>query len=212
MSGPQTPTGNAPIDPTSTGPASIGPASIGLFPLKTVLLPGAALGLRVFERRYLDLVRDCMRQGTTFGVCLIIDGAEAGPPAVPAAFGTEARIEDFGSGDDGLLTLRVRGARRFHVTRTRVRDSGLIVAQVEWCDPDPDDELRPQHALLATLLQRILDQVGGEHAKAAPARFDDAAWVGWRLAELLPLSDQQRQALLQQHDPHARLDSLLAAL
>ena len=149
---------------------------------------------------------------TTFGICLIIDGAEAGPPAVPAAFGTEARIEDFGSGDDGLLTLRVRGARRFHVTRTRVRDSGLVVAEVAWCDPDPDDELRPEHALLGTLLQRILDQVGGEHAKAPPARFDDAAWVGWRLAELLPLSDQQRQSLLQQDDPHARLDSLLAAL
>ena len=197
---------------TPTGTASIGPSSIGLFPLRTVLLPGAALGLRVFERRYLDLVRDCMREGTTFGICLIIDGAEAGPPAVPAAFGTEARIEDFGSGDDGLLTLRVRGARRFHVTRTRVRDSGLVVAQVAWCEPDPDDELRPEHALLGTLLQRILDQVGGEHAKAPPARFDDAAWVGWRLAELLPLSDQQRQSLLQQDDPHARLDSLLAAL
>ena len=189
-----------------------GTAAIGLFPLRTVLLPGAALGLRVFERRYLDLVRDCMREGTTFGICLIIDGTEAGPPAVPAAFGTEARIEDFGSGDDGLLTLRVRGARRFHVTRTRVRDSGLVVAEVAWCDPDPDDELRPEHALLGTLLQRILDQVGGEHAKAPPARFDDAAWVGWRLAELLPLSDQQRQSLLQQDDPHARLDSLLAAL
>src|SRR5687768_3038431 len=198
--------------PDPGGSASIGPASIGLFPLRTVLLPGAALGLRVFERRYLDLVRDCMREGTTFGICLIIDGPEAGPPAVPAAFGTEARIEDFGSGDDGLLTLRVRGARRFHVTRTRVRDSGLVVAQVEWCDPDPDDELHPEHALLGTLLQRILDQVGGEHAKAPPVCFDDAAWVGWRLAELLPLSDQQRQSLLQQDDPHARLDSLLAAL
>jgi uncharacterized protein len=202
---------------TPTGIDSIGPASIGLFPLRTVLLPGAALGLRVFERRYLDLVRDCMREGTTFGICLVlrsdgIDGAETGPPAVPAAFGTEARIEDFGSGDDGLLTLRVRGARRFHVTRTRVRDSGLVVAEVEWCDPDPDDELRPEHALLGTLLQRILDQVGGEHAKAPPARFDDAAWVGWRLAELLPLSDQQRQSLLQQDDPHARLDSLLSSL
>ena len=203
--------------PPLTGPVSSGPASIGLFPLPAVLLPGAALGLRVFERRYLDLVRDCMRDGVSFGICLVLrndgpEGHESGPPALPAAFGTEARIEDFGSGDDGLLTLRVRGARRFHVTRTRVRDSGLIVAQVEWCDPDPDDELRPQHALLATLLQRILDQVGGEHAKAAPARFDDAAWVGWRLAELLPLGEQQRQSLLQQHDPHARLDSLLAAL
>ena len=197
--------------PTS-GTASVGPACLGLFPLQTVLLPGAALGLRVFERRYLDLVRDCMRSGTSFGVCLILEGNEAGPPPLPAAFGTEARIEDFGSGNDGLLTLRVRGARRFHATRTRVRDSGLVVAEVEWCDPDPDDELRPEHALLGTLLQRILDQVGGEHAKAAPARFDDAAWVGWRLAELLPLSDQQRQSLLQQHDPHARLDTLLAAL
>lgn len=209
---PQTSIGTA-----SIGSGSIGPASIGLFPLQTVLLPGASLGLRVFERRYLDLVRDCMRDGVSFGICLVLrsdglEGNEAGPPALPAAFGTEARIEDFGSGDDGLLTLRVRGARRFHVTRTRVRDSGLVVAQVEWCDPDPDDELRPEHGLLGTLLQRILDQVGGEHAKAPPARFDDAAWVGWRLAELLPLSNQQRQSLLQQHDPHARLDSLLAAL
>lgn len=183
-----------------------------LFPLQTVLLPGAALGLRVFERRYLDLVRDCMRDGGSFGVCLILEGSETDPAAMPAAFGTEARIEDFGTGADGLLTLRVRGARRFHVARTRVRDNGVVVADIEWCDPDPDDELRPQHALLGTLLQRILDQVGGEHARADPACFDDAAWVGWRLAELLPLSDQQRQSLLQQDDPHARLDGLLAAL
>lgn len=186
--------------------------TLPLFPLQTVLVPGMALGLRIFERRYLDLVRDCMREGSAFGICLIIKGHEPGRPPTPAAFGTEARIEDFGSGDDGLLTLQVRGARRFHVQHTRVRDSGLVVAQVAWCEPDPDDELRPQHALLATLLQRILDQVGGEHAKANPACFDDAAWVGWRLAELLPLSDRQRQSLLQLDDPHLRLDSLLAAL
>src|SRR5687768_5066986 len=110
--------------------------SLGLFPLHTVLLPGAALGLRVFERRYLDLVRDCGRSGRGFGVCLILDGNEVGAPASAAAFGTEALIEDFGSGDDGLLTLRVRGARRFHVNRVRVRDSGLQVADVSWCEAD----------------------------------------------------------------------------
>ena len=124
-------------------------STLALFPLRTVLVPGAALGLRVFEPRYLDLVRDCGHSGEGFGVCLIIDGEEAGAVSATAAFGTEARIEDFGTGDDGLLTLRVRGRRRFRVQRTRVRDNGLIVAEVDWRDPEPDDELHPEHAVLA---------------------------------------------------------------
>jgi Lon protease-like protein len=186
--------------------------ALPLFPLKTVLVPGATLGLRVFEPRYLDLVRECGHDGSGFGICLILEGEEAGATTTSAAFGTEARIEDFGADAGGLLTLQVRGARRFQVRRTRVRDNGLVVAQVEWCDPDPDDELRPEHAVLGMLLRGILEQVGGEHASAPPACFDDAGWVGWRLAELLPLEDEQRQLLLQEDDPHARLDALLALL
>jgi len=187
--------------------------TLGLFPLPAVLLPGAALGLRVFEPRYLDLVRECGRQGSGFGVCLLLpgEGGEDGTAAAPAAYGTEARIEDFGN-DDGLLTLRVRGRRRFRVLRTRIRGNGLVVGEVQWRDPDPDDELRPEHALLGLLLQRILDQAGGEHAGATPAQLDDAAWVGWRLAELLPLTDLQRQQLLQEDDPHARLQQLLVLM
>src|SRR3546814_3515166 len=121
--------------------------SLPLFPLHTVLLPGAALGLRVFEPRYLDLVRECGRSGGGFGSCLILNGEVSGAPATPAASGTEALIEDFGTGDDGLLTLQVRGARRFHVQNTRVRDNGLMVADVAWCDDTDVDELRPQHGL-----------------------------------------------------------------
>lgn len=181
-----------------------------LFPLSTVLVPGASLGLRVFEARYLDLVSECSRLDSGFGVCLLPEGRGAGPGASPAAFGTEARIEDFGTGDDGLLALRVRGARRFRALRTRGRDNGLMVADVEWLPPDPDDELRAEHALLGTLLVGILDQVGGEYAKAPARCLDDAAWVGWRLAELLPISDAHRQELLQEPDPHVRLDRLLA--
>lgn len=188
------------------------PNSLPLFPLHSVLLPGAAMDLRVFEPRYLDLVRDCGRRGTGFGVCLILDGAETGAPATPAAYGTEARIEDFGSTPEGLLTLQVRGTRRFHVRRTRVRDNGLVMGDVDWLPADPDDELRAEHGLLSTVLTRVIEHVGGEHAKAPAARLDDAAWVGWRLAELLPLETGQRQALLQEDDPHARLDQLLALM
>ncbi len=185
------------------------PASLPLFPLHTVLVPGAALDLRIFERRYLDMVRDCGRSGSGFGVCLILDGNEAGAPATPAAFGSEALIEDFDTTPDGLLSLRVRARRRFHVLRTRVRDSGLVVADIEWREDDTDasPRLRPEHALLAELLRRMLEQAGG--AEPAPLLFENAAWVGWRLAELLPLSMPQRQALLQLDDPHARLQFLL---
>ncbi len=186
--------------------------TLPLFPLQTVLVPGASLSLRIFETRYLDLVRDCGRSGTGFGICLILDGDEAGAPAVPAAVGTEARIEDFGSTEDGLLMLRVRGWRRFTVLRTQTRGNGLVEAEVDWCDPDPDDELRPEHGLLGNVLQQAIEQAGGEFAKVPPSRFDDAAWVGWRLTELLPLSNLQRQMLLQENDPHARLDRLLALM
>lgn len=184
--------------------------SLPLFPLHTVLVPGAGLDLRIFERRYLDMIRDCGRSGSGFGVCLILEGNEAGGPAMPAAFGTEALVEDFDTTPDGLLSLRVRGRRRFHVLRTRVRDTGLVMADIEWReDAAASPRLRPEHALLAELLRRILLQIASEHAEPAPMLFENAAWVGWRLAELLPLPMPQRQELLQLDDPHARLQRLL---
>ena len=183
--------------------------SLPLFPLHAVLLPGAALGLRVFERRYLDMLRECSRNSVPFGVCLILDGEEVGAPATPAAHGVEARIDDFDMGADGVLVLRLRGHRRFHVRQVRVRDNGLIMAEVEWAAPDHDDELRPQHALLATVLGHIIEQAGSAFAPSHPAQLDEAAWVGWRLAELLPLEESQRLQLLQHDDPHQRLDDLL---
>lgn len=187
-------------------------ASLGLFPLQTVLVPGASLGLRVFEPRYLDLVRECSRAGSGFGVCLLMHAQDESTPAAPAAYGTEAVIEDFGTGEDGLLTLQVRGMRRFHATRVRIRDNGLQVADVTWCAPDGHERVRPEHALLATVLEQVVETVGGEYARASRASFDDAAWVGWRLAELLPLDLLQRQAVLQIDDPHARLDQLLSLI
>ncbi|WP_225218133.1 LON peptidase substrate-binding domain-containing protein [Luteimonas colneyensis] len=179
-----------------------------LFPLQAVLVPGAVMGLRVFEPRYLDMVGECGRSGHGFGICLIAEGDEVGAPAVPAEFGTEAVIEDFGTDDDGLLTLRVRGERRFRVLATSVRDSGLVEARVDWLEEVPSAaRLRPEHALLGTLLERIFDQVG--RPPGAEGSIDDAVWVGWRLLEMLPMPEERRAAMLGVDDPHKRLDGLL---
>jgi uncharacterized protein len=184
--------------------------TLPLFPLHTVLLPGGTLDLRVFEARYLDLVRECGRNGRTFGVCLILDGPEVGGAAAPAAVGTEALIEDFDMAPDGLLVLTLRGARRFRSTRMRVRDNGLQVAEIDWCDDEAGEPVRPEHAALVDVLRRMLERAGAPEAGAPGRSFDDAAWVGWRLAERLPLSDARRQALLQTDDPHERLQQLLS--
>lgn len=184
-----------------------------LFPLRTVLFPGGVLGLRVFECRYLDMVRDCTRHNRGFGVCLLLEGSESdGPVAATAAWGTEARIEDFNVLPDGLLGVTVRGVRRFHVERTQVRDSGLIVGEVAWCPPSSQQPVQPEHGLLAMLLGQLIDRFGGPHAQAHQALYDDADWVGWRLGEILPLSLSQRQVLLQQTDSYARLQQLIDEL
>ena len=90
--------------------------TLPLFPLQLVLVPGAALDLRIFERRYLDMVGECGRNGIGFGICLVLEGNEGGSAPSTVAYGTEAVIEDFGTTPDGLLSLQVRGRRRFHVT------------------------------------------------------------------------------------------------
>ena len=141
-------------------------------------------------------------------MCLIVRGREAGEPAVPAAFGTIARIVDFSTLPDGLLGITARGEGRFHVARNRVRDNGLIIGQVECLAADPVLPVPPEYALLATILERLAEQVGGELGSAAKERFDDAAWVAWHLADLLPLEQEERQQLLQDPDPVHRLDLL----
>jgi len=142
-------------------------------------------------------------------VCLIVDGREVGEAAVPAAIGTLARITDFHVLPDGLLGIHASGHERFRVIATRVRDNGLIHGDVEFLPAENIVELPPDYGLLATILERLLEQVGGEYARVDRNRYDDASWVGFRLAEALPLEAHERQHLLQMTDPLARLGQLM---
>jgi uncharacterized protein len=183
-----------------------------LFPLSTVLFPGGTLSLRIFETRYLDMIRDCARQGTGFGICLILQGEEAGDPSIPAATGTLAHISDFHTLPDGLLGIHARGSERFHVLRTRVRDNGLIHAEVEFRPEFESESVPIEYALLATILERFHEKAGGEHAQVDRARYDDAVWVSYRLAEALPLEPTEQQLLLQVDDPLQRMKQLMHLL
>lgn len=181
---------------------------IPLFPLSTVLFPGGPLQLRIFEPRYLAMVRECARSDSAFGVCLILSGRETGMPAEPAAVGTLARISDFYTLPDGLLGIGAVGGARFRALRTRVREDGLLLGTIELWDDEPAIAVPPEFGLLATILERLTEQLEPAWRDAPRANYDDAVWVGFRLAELLPLGDGERQQLLELTDPVARLGQL----
>ena len=182
-----------------------------LFPLRTVLLPGGLLPLRIFEPRYVDMVRQCLRADEPFGVVLIRAGAETGPIGSVAGVGTGARIVDFQALPDGLLGLMCRGERRFRLQRRMTRADGLHVGEIEWLPEPESSPLEAAQLPLVRVLQRVLAELG-ETARYLEPRYDDAGWVGCRCAELLPLDDAARQRLLEIDDPRERLRQILPLL
>jgi Lon protease-like protein len=181
--------------------------AIPLFPLNSVLFPDGPLPLRIFETRYTDMVRRCMREDSGFGVVLIRAGAEVGDVASTAGVGTLARIVDFYPLPDRLLGITCRGERRFRVLR-RWRDAGgLNMAEVTWLEPAPQVAVPEEFHHLAELIRRVLPELGELYQSVQP-RLDDADWVGCRLVEILPISLGDKQACLELDDPVARLARL----
>jgi Lon protease-like protein len=185
--------------------------SLPLFPLRTVLFPGGLLPLKVFENRYVEMTKACLRDGRPFGVCLITRGDEVdrGDRAIPefAAIGTLARITDFDMPQLGILHIRAEGLTRFEVREHAVDATGLVIGQAMPLADEPRQPLPAHHAPLASVLERIAARLPVEFFPA-PARYDDASWVGYRLAELLPLPLSIRQRMLEVSDASVRLAAL----
>ena len=185
--------------------------SLPLFPLGTVLFPGGILSLKVFEARYLDMVSACLRNKTLFGVCLIASGQEVGAPAVPHAVGTTARIIEADMPQPGILMLKAQGQHRFRVLSSTAQADGLLNANVEILNEARSQPIPDTQRGLLPLLQRVATDLGPDKMPE-PHAFDDAAWVGCRLTEILPVQPLAKQKLLELDDPIARLEILHAYL
>jgi len=182
--------------------------SLALFPLNIVLFPDGPLPLRIFETRYLDMVRRCLREHQGFGVVLIREGHEVGGAEVDTyEVGTSAEITDFHQLSDGFLGLSCLGRQRFRIERRSRQADGLHLGEVAWLQDEPHLAVPPRHARLAELLRTVLPQLG-EVYTGISMRLDDAAWVGHRLAEILPIPLSEKQTYLEITDPIERLDRL----
>ena len=191
-----------------------------LFPLNTVLFPAGVLPLRVFEARYMDMVRQCMKTGSPFGVVRITKGGEVGAAAATESIGTMAHIAAWDMPQLGLLHLRAIGGDRFRIVHRQVQADGLQVADVEAIEADDDAPLDAEYQPCADLLQRVIADVASQRGEQdgevgdpisalpfePPYRLDSSVWVGNRLCEFMPIPLSAKQKLMELRDAGSRLE------
>jgi hypothetical protein len=174
-------------------------SELPLFPLSGVLLPFGRIPLQIFEQRYLDLVRDCMKSGTDFGVVWIRRGAEVAQRGRVAPdlgdYGTCARIVDWDQLPNGLLGITIEGARRFELLETATRANGLVVGDVQLQDAQSPAPMLDAWQPLLDVLRSLQTH---PHVQQMNLQLDyDNAWqVGYTLVQLLPLEESLKYELL----------------
>ena len=174
-------------------------SELPLFPLSGVLMPYGRMPLQIFEPRYLDLVRDCMKTDSAFGVVWIRRGAEVAQrgSASPQLgdYGTTARIVDWDHLPNGLLGLTIQGGQRFDLGATGVRANGLVVGQVALRPQLEPVAMEPRWQSLLDILHS-LETHPHIQRMALQLDYDDAWQVACTLVQLLPLDEALKYQLL----------------
>lgn len=173
-----------------------------------MLFPGGRLPLKLFEQRYLEMATKCLKDSAAFGVCLIQEGGEVGAAALPYPVGTIARIATWDMPQLGVLHIVALGEQRFRIRERRVEANGLARAAVELLGEESDGPIPADAARCVKLLERVIEQHPSLFER--PHKLDSCAWVSARLAEVLPLPLDSKQAMLELDDGVARLERLNA--
>jgi Lon protease-like protein len=180
-----------------------------LFPLNTVLFPGAALNLHVFEPRYKQMISECLEGGEAFGVCLIRDGDEAGDPDVmPHEIGTTAEIGDVTPLENGRYYISTVGRQRFRIERVLAREPFLTVEVSYLPEDKPGDdatvgELAREIRDVFRDYLRLLVEFSGMHADIELP--DDPIDASFLIGDALQVADSMKQRLLELSSTEQRL-------
>ena len=197
------------------------PQPIPLFPLGAGLFPDGLLALRIFEVRYLDMVKRALKDKTDFGVVLLSEGSEVRAPDKTERFhavGTMAEIVDADALQPALLLLRCRGGERFRVEASHQVKYGLWMADAVPIANDPVEAIPPDLQPAANRLGQLIAAFQKKGASDEqipiyrPYRLDECGWVANRWAEMLPFSMTQKQELLEEMNPEARLRAVVASM
>lgn len=200
--------------PERDAPSPAALTELPLFPLGTVLFPGALLPLQLFELRYLQMIGECERQGTGFGVVTLTQGREVHRPGEAAeqfeAMGTRVQIERIERPQPGLVMVWCRGVEKFRIEATQQRSDGLWLGQVQALLPEPAVPVPEDLQHLSVQMHEALTQLSAQPSVVLPWneawRLQDCSWLSHRWGELLPLPLQMKYRLFALQEPLMRLE------
>jgi Lon protease-like protein len=204
--------------PRAADPLHAETHTLPLFPLGTAVFPDSLLPLQIFELRYLQMIGECERQGTHFGVVTLTRGSEIHRPGTPLeAFepiGTRMRLEKVQRPRPGVLHIACRALDCFEVLQTRQRGDGLWLGEVRALPPEPALQV-PEHLhYLSTQMVDALSRLQAPQPEPqqeplpwpTPWQPQDCAWLSHRWGELLPLPTTMKYRLLALREPLLRLE------
>ncbi|MYC07154.1 MAG: peptidase S16 [Chloroflexi bacterium] len=182
--------------------------TLPLFPLNTVLFPGASLPLQIFEERYKRLLQDCLDSDERFGIVLIKSGDEVGQPAIPHPIGTVAHITQVNEMRGDRFLIAVTGERRFKIN-TITRHRPYITADVSILPDVDSEEARPESESILRQLNEYLSLItglqGGWTSEVRTSR--DPAALSYFIAETLLIDLSEKQQLLEKPSTVSRLEA-----
>ncbi len=190
--------------------------TLPLFPLDTVVFADSPLQLQIFELRYLQMVGECERQGTHFGVVTLTRGGEVHQPGAPAEqfepIGTRMRLEKVERPRPGLLHIVCRGLDSFEVQRSHQRGDGLWLGEVRQLPPEPALPVPEHLTYLADQMRDVLQRMQQDSTTPPPWPqpwlTEDCAWLANRWTDMLPLPTAMKYRLLALREPLMRLELL----
>lgn len=203
-------------NPFLLGAFNLNAFTIPLFPLSVPLFPDSWMPLRIFEVRYLHMIKQCQQENSPFGIVALRQGSEVQRPSMSESIhsiGCLAHVEDVNQIQAGLLFIRCRGGQRFEIQSNEKGAYGLWKAQVNLIEDDLVVDIPPDLQFVANQLGAVISeaQKKGHEAQLPirrPYRLDECGWVANQWAHLLDVDGAQKTALLAEDDPLARLTQI----
>ena len=174
--------------------------NIPIFLLSSIIFPGGYMSLRIFERRYLDMVKNCVKNNTGFGISLIRASDNR-----YYNVGTFCKIIDWDQMNDGLLGITARGKYRYKILESSVQHDGLLTANIEIVEEPSFKDIPIELMPYSDFLKNILNQYPEFYHRDGIKYYSESGWVGSRLAEVLPMSLNEKQVILEIDDYLVRL-------
>ena len=180
---------------------------IPLFPLKSIVLPGGLFPLRIFERRYLDMIKDCIKEEKGFCIALVRDNTNEEFITSIYNYACYVEIIDWNQLEDGLLGITVEGKNKVHITNSSLNNSNLLVGNIEAIEAEKEFMIPQKYIILSKFYRKIYPGIKN-FISFKKERFADATWVGYRLVECLPLDASSKNKLIASNDAIERLDKI----